>query len=67
MIQGAHPMTANGVREADAVGFAGSSKRKFSIAALLQMKFPSGSSRAKVEVPSRFLSPSSCLGRCSWS
>lgn len=67
MTWGAHPMTVNGVWEADAAGFAGSSKRKFSIAVLLQLKFPSCLSRAKVEVPGRFFSPSSRPGGCSWS
>jgi len=67
MILGPHSMTMSQVWEADAVGFSGSSKRKFSIAMLLQQKFPSCTSRAEVEVPGKFFSPSSYPGACSWS
>lgn len=71
MIWGAHPMAANAVWEVDAVGFAGSSKRKFSIAVLLEQKFPSCTSRAEAEVPGRFSLPpaiqEAVLGAVSWA
>lgn len=56
----------NGMWEADAVGFAGSSKWKFSIAVLLPQWFPSCTSRAEVKVSSTFSPPYSHPGGCSW-
>lgn len=47
----------NGMWEADAVGFVGSSKRKFSIAVLLPQPFPSCTSRAEWRCPAGFFLP----------
>lgn len=66
-IQGTQTLTVNGVWEAEVVWFAGSGKRKFSIAVHLQQKFPSCTPRTKVEVPGRFFSSSSHPGGSSWS
>lgn len=57
----------DGAGGAGAGGFAGCRVRKFPMAVLLQVKFPSCMCRARVEVPRRICSPFDLLGGCSWS